>query len=187
MTTSQTDLAAQKLEAEFREAEAKLRVVQAKAEARKAQADMDEISGLAAARERLKKDIADMKVQTANDYRAAKQSAERNLNELQVRIQRVSDRYSAWDEARERRFYARLDEAEARLKVWKSKADQKRVGQTVKLQDDLATLEENIAIARAQAAEARRDKYVEKAVDALNDAEGHFEQAFQAAQRRYGT
>lgn len=185
MTTSQTSLTAQKIDAEFKEAEAKLQVLQAKAAARSAKADMDEISGLAAAKERVKTDIADMKRQTATNFNAAKLNAEQGLKELQTKIQRVSDRYSAWDDARERRFNARLDEADARLKLWKSKADQKRVEQSIKGHDDLAKLEEKIATARARAAEARRERYTEKAVDALSDAEGYFEQAFEAAQRRY--
>ena len=185
MTTSQTDLAAQRLDAEFKEAEAKLQVLQAKAEARKAKADMDEISGLATAKERVKKDIADMKRQAATDVSAAKSNAEQGLKDLQAKIKRVNDRYNAWDEARERRFNARLDEAEARLEGWKSKAEQKRAEQSMKHHDDLAKLEEKIATARARAAEARRERYTEKAVDALNDAESYFEQAFEAAQRRY--
>lgn len=185
MTTSQTGLAAQKLDAQFNEAVAKLQVLQAKAEARKAKADMDEISGLAATRERVKKDLADMKKQTATDFNAAKLNAEQGLKELEAKIQRLSDRYNAWDEARERRFNARLDEAEARVKVWKSKADQKRVEQAMKGHDELAKLEEKIATARARAAEARRDRYTEKAVEALNDADTYFEQAFEAAAKRY--
>ena len=185
MTTSETDLAAQRLDAEFKEADAKLQMLQAKAEARKAKADMDEISGLTAAKDRVKNDIADMKRQTATNVSAAKQSAEQSLKDLQAKIQRVSDRYNAWDEARERRFDARLDEAEARLKVWKAKADQKRLEQSMQRHDDLAKLEEKIATAKARAAEARRERYTEKAVAALNDAESYFEQAFAATQKRY--
>ena len=184
MTTS-TDLAAQRLDAEFKEADAKLQVLQAKAEARKAKADMDEISGLTVAKDRVKKDIADLKRQTATNISAAKLNAEQSLKDLQTKIQRVSDRYNAWDEARERRFDGRLDEAEARVKVWKTKADQKRLEQSMQRHDDLAKLEEKIATAKARAAEARRERYTEKAVDALNDAETYFEQAFEAAQKRY--
>jgi hypothetical protein len=185
MTPSQTDLGAQKLDAEFREAEAKLQVLQATAEARKAKVEMDEISGLAAAKERVKKDIADMKQQTAANFNAAKLNAQQGLEELQAKIQRANDRFSAWDEARERRLNARLDEADAHLEIWKAKADQKRAEQSMKRHDDLAKLEEKIATARASAAEARRERYTEKAVEALNDAESYFEQAFEAAQKRY--
>lgn len=185
MTPSQTELLADKLDAQFREAEAQLKVLQAKAEARKAKSDMDEISGITAAKERVKKDIADMKQHAATVSTAAKQNAEQGLKELQAKIQRANDRFSAWDEARERRFNARLDEAEARVKGWKAKADQKHAENEMKRHDDLAKLEEKIATARARAAEARRERYSEKAQEALNDAERYFEQAFDAATRRY--
>jgi hypothetical protein len=185
MTAPQSQLAAEKLDAEFREAEAKLKILQAKAEAKKAKADMDEISGLAATREQVKKNIADMKQQASTNFTAAKQSAEQGLRELQVKIQRVNEHYSAWDEARERRFNARLDEADARVRSWKAKADQKRADQSMQFKNDLVTIEEKIATARALAAEARRERYTEKAQEALNDAERYFDQAFEAAQRRY--
>ena len=185
MTTSQGELLAEELDARFRETEAKLQAVKAKAEARKAKADMDEISGLTAFKERVKKDIADLKQQAKTDQAAAKASAEQGLKDLQAKIQRVNDRYEAWDEARQRHFDARLNEADARVKVWKAKADQKRVELEVKRHDDLATLEEKIAMARAVAAEARRERYSEKAQQSLNDAERFFEQAYEAAEKRY--
>ena len=185
MTTSQAELVAEKLDAEFRETEAKLQAVKAKAEARKAKADMDEISGLTAIKERVKNDIADLKQQAKTNQAAAKASAEQGLKDLQAKIQRANDRYEAWGEARERRFDARLNEADARVKVWKAKADQKRVELEVKHHDDLAKLEEKIATARAVAAEARRERYSEKAQKSLNDAERFFEQAFEAAEKRY--
>jgi len=96
----------------------------------------------------------------------------------------VSDRYTAWDAAREREFNARLDEAEAQLKVWKAKADQKRAQQAIKHNDALATLEENIALARARSAEAKHQKYTAKAQEALDDAARHFDQAYDAASKR---
>jgi len=185
MTTSQAELAAEKLDAEFREAEAKLQVLQAKAEAKKAKADMDEISGLSAAKDRVKKNIADLKQRASANYAEARKSAEHDLKDLQAKIQRVSDRYGAWDEARERRFDARLDEAEARAKAWKARTDQKRAEQSMQFQNDVATLEEKIASAKARAAEARRDKYTAKAQEALNDAERNFERALEAAKKRY--
>jgi phage shock protein A len=57
MTTQaekQKDLAADKLEADVREAEARLKVLEARAKAREAKKDMDEISGLTAAKERVR-------------------------------------------------------------------------------------------------------------------------------------
>ena len=184
MTTSQAELLAEKLDAEFREAEAKLQLLRAKAEARNAKADMDEISGLTAAKDRVKKNIAELKHQASANYAAAKASAERGLKELQAKIQIADDRYSAWDEARQRRFDARLDEAEARAKIWKAKADQKRTTQSMKFQEDLANLDGKIANAKARMAEFRRDQS-RKAQDALTDAERHFDKAFEAAERNF--
>ena len=180
------DLLAAKFDAEVKEADARLKVLQAQAEARKARADMDEISGLAAAKERVKKEVADLKQKAAADYAAAKSAVEKEIKELQTDIQRVNERYTSWDAARERELNARLDVADAKLDVWKAKADQKRAQHTMKRKDELATLEEKIALARARAAEAKREKYTAKAQQALDDAARHFVQAYDAAAKRFG-
>ena len=190
MTTPQTprdnDLVTAKFEAEVREADARLKALRAQAEAKQAKADMDEISGLTAAKERVKKNIADLKQQAASDYAATKREVEKEIKDLQADIQRVTERYTAWDSARERQFYARLDEAEARLKVWKAQADQKRADQSMKRHDDLAALEEQVALARAQGAAAKNEKYSAKARAALEESERYFDQAYDAAVKRYG-
>ncbi len=190
MTTPQIDKEkdrfAEKLDAEVREAEARLKALVAQAEAGKARADMDEISGLTAAKERVKRDIADLKQKAAADYATAKRSVEKSVKELQVDIQRVSEKYTAWDAARERRFYARLDQADAELKIWKAQADQKRSDVSMKASDALATLEEKLALARARAAEARAEKNSAKAQAALEEAARHFDAAYDAAAKRYG-
>ena len=191
MTTPQTagekDLVTARFEAELREADARLKVLHAQAEARKAKAEMDEISGLAAAKERVKKNIADLKRQAATDYAASKREVEKGIKDLQADIERVNERYTAWDTARERQFNARLDEAEARLKVWKAKGDQKRADVATKRDHDLAVLEEKIALARAQAAATKNEQYSAKARAALEESERYFDQAFDAAVKRYGT
>ena len=182
----ENDLVTSKFEAEFREADARLNLLQAQAKARDAKADMDEISGLAAAKERVKKDIADLKQKAASDFTATKREVEKEIKDLQAGIQRVHERFTAWDSARERQLDARLDEADARLKVWKAQADQKRADQSMKRHDDLATLEEKIALARAQAAAAKNEKYTAKARAALEESERHFDEAYNAAVKRYG-
>ena len=191
MTTPQmqreNDLVAAKFEAEVREADARLTVLQAKAEAKKAKAEMDEISGLAAAKERVKKNIANLKQQAAADYAATKREVEKEIKDLQADIQRVNERVTAWDSARERQFYARLDEAEARLQVWNAQTNQKRADVAMKSHDDLAALEEKIALARARAAAAKNERYSAKAGAALEESERYFDQAYDAAVERYGT
>ena len=191
MTTPQiqreNDLVAAKFEAEVREADARLTVLQAKAEAKKAKAEMDEISGLAAAKERVKKNIANLKQQAAADYAATKREVEKEIKDLQADIQRVNERVTAWDSARERQFYARLDEAEARLQVWNAQTNQKRADVAMKSHDDLAALKEKIALARARAAAAKNEQYSAKARAALEESERYFDQAYDAAVERYGT
>ena len=188
MTTQvqhEKDLAAEKLEAEVREAEARLKVLQAQTEARRAKEDMDQISGLTATKERVKKQIAEMKRQVGEDYAARKREAEEGIKIIKSDLQRISERYTAWDAARERQFYARLDEADAQLKAWKAQAQQKRAKHGMKRHDELATLEEKIALARARAAEASHEKHSAKADAALEEAAYHFDQAYEAAAKRY--
>ena len=190
MTTPQVekerDLLAARFAAEVREADARLAVLQAQAEARKARADMDEISGLAAVKERVRKEVADLKQKAAADYTVAKSAVEKEIKDLQADIERVNERYTAWDAARERELNARLDQADAKLVGWKAKADQKQSQDAMKRNDDLATLEEKIALARARAAEAKHEKYTAKAQQALDDAARHFVQAYDAAAKRFG-
>src|SRR5688572_15153192 len=191
MTSPQTqrenDLVAAKFEAEVREADARLKALQAQAEAGKAKADMDEISGLAAAKERVKKNIADLKQQAAADYAATKREVEKEIKDLQADIQRVDERFTAWDSARERQLNARLDKADAQLEVWKAQAERKRADVAIKSHDDLAALEEKIALARAQAAAAKNEQYSAKARAALEESKRYFDQAYDAAVKRYGT
>ncbi len=187
-----TGFNAEMYEAQVREADARLRALKAQAEAKQARADMDEISGLTAAKEQVKQDIAEMKrfaaadvAQTRKDFEQVKKNADRGLMDLQAKIERASDRYSAWDDARERRFNARLDEADAKVKAWKATADQQRVHDVRESRDALSTLEEKTALARARAAEARRERYNAKSLQALDDAARYFDQAYDAAAKRY--
>jgi len=188
MTTTATqekNLAAQKLDAEVREAEARLEVLQAQAEVRKATEDLDRISGLTAAKERVKKTVAEFKQFAAEDYAATKRDAEKAVNALKAEVQHISERYTAWDDAATRRLTARLDEADARLKVWTAQVAREDAERDMMRHDALATLEEKIALVRARAAEARHQKYSAKAQAALEDAAYHFNQAYDAAATRY--
>jgi hypothetical protein len=191
-TPQSTHFNAEIYEAQVREADARLNALKAQAEAKKAKADMDEISGLTIAKEQVKADIAELKTfatadvaQTRKDFEQVKKNTDRKLKDLQVKIDRASDRYTAWDDARERRFNARLDEADAKVRGWKAKADQQHVRDVRETRDDLAKLEEKVALARASAAEARRERYDAKSQQALDDAARYFDQAYDAAAKQY--
>jgi hypothetical protein len=179
------DPVAEKLEAEVREAEARMKVLHAQAEARRAREDMDQISGLTAAKERVKNQIAEMKRQAGENYAARQREAEEGIRALKADLQRIAARYTAWDAARERKFNARLDEADAKIEAWQAQAQQKRAEHDMKRHDALATLKETIALARARAAEARHQKHSAHADAALDEAAYQFEQAYEAASKRY--
>lgn len=167
-------LVGEKADAQAREVEARSKLQQAKAEAGKAKAEKEEISGTAAAKARVKKGAAEVKEFLAADYAATKAD-----------LERAHDRYTKWDAAREREFDARLDAADAQLGVWKAKADAQRAKQGMKAHDDLASLEEKIALARARSAEAKHATYTAKAQAALEAAETAFDKAYAAATTRY--
>lgn len=183
--TKERDLVAEQLAAEVKEAEAKLNVMQAQAQARSAQAEMDEISGLAATKDQVKRNIAKFKERTAADHSIAKGALEKEVRNFQADVNRVRDKYTGWDSARERRFYARLDEAEARLKVWQAQLDQKRVDARVRSQGELAILPQKIAVAKARAAEAKRNKGSAEAQAALEQAAREFDEAYDAAAKHH--
>lgn len=194
MTTPQTQQTTNfnAYDAQVQAADAKLKVLKAQAEAKKAKADMDEISGITVFKEQVKKDIAqakkfaaDDKAQTKQDFQQAKKNADQGLKDLRTRIDRVSQRYSAWDDARERLFNARLDEADAKMKGWKAADIAVAEQDTRDAKAALATLEEKVALARASAATARLQRYDAKSQQALEDAAGYFDQAFDAAVKRY--
>src|SRR5688572_16780291 len=114
-TEKERDLVAERLDAQIDEAEARLKIIRARAESREAAADVKRISGLTAVTERVKKNLAGMKQQAAANYATARQAVEEEVATLRADVQQVGDRYTALDEAAERHFYARLDEAEAQL------------------------------------------------------------------------
>lgn len=177
---------ADEMDAQFREIDARLDVLQAQAEARQAKEEMDEISGLRAAREKAQQKLADLKENATANVEYARAAVKQDLNELEVGIETVRDRYHAWDEARERRLDARLDEADAQLRVWKAQADSKRAKHAMKRHDELAKLEESVALARASSAAWKFARHDRKAQDALEDTARHFDEAFEAAAKRYG-
>ncbi len=179
------NLVAERLDAEFRETEARLEVLEAEAHARKASEDMEEIAGLKATRDRIRDLIAAIREETAENLAAARREAETMLHELEAGIERIGDRFAAWGAARERWFHASLEEAEAKVKQWKTRADRRPAGDGRPPHDELAALQERIAVARDRLAEWQRARHTRKAQDALEEAARQFEEAFDLASIRY--
>lgn len=174
-----------RLDAQFREADARLDLLRSQAEQRRASDEMDEISGLRAARDRTQRKITELKQRAADEREADRREAERAVHDLEVGIERARERYAAWDAARDRRFNARMDEADAKLKLWDAKADRDRANLEVESHDALQTLKERIALAKARYSAWRAAQHDQKAQEALAESARQFDDAYDAASKRY--
>src|SRR5262249_21235592 len=106
----------QRLQAQLSAADARIDELDAAARARNAQGEMDEISGLRAHRDHVR-ELLDNMGQVAREDRDGRRA---RANDEWVSLQRpladANAKYGAWDDARERRFNAHLDEADAALR-----------------------------------------------------------------------
>ena len=154
------DLNVQKREAQERGTNAKFDAMHAGAVAEDARKEMQQISGV----------------------RAKAQEVSAGVN---ADIAEKRSKFDAWDEARLRRFNAKLDHAEAKLREWKATVDVKRAEEGMKEHDAIAELKQRAAVARARLAEWERTQYQHMAEEALGDAEHYFDKAYDAAASRY--
>ena len=176
------NLTDQKLDAELREADARLSMLQSQASARHAKDEMDEITGLSAARDRAGQKLADLKRQGSQSLDSARRDVSGALHDLQVRIEIASDRYSAWDAARERRFNARVAEAEAQVKVWDAQTDAHQAKGEIQYRNEVAMLKQRIEVAKTKFKEwkARADQQTQ---DALATASRQLDATFDSIAR----
>lgn len=174
MKNTGKDLVAEKAIAEARAFDAKTKLGQKNAEVKKTKADLKTVSGVGDAKRRVKEEVAEVKAFAAADRQQTKAD-----------FKYAKNRFAALDAAATRDFEARLDAAEAQLAAWKAEANVDRAEERILRHDDVATLEESIALARASAAEARVEKHTAKALDALEDAAIAFDEAYDAAAKRY--
>src|SRR5262245_13187229 len=106
----------QRLQAQLRAADARIDELDAAARAGRAQAEMDEISGLRVHRDRVRELLDNMGKVAREDRDALRAQAHDDWMSLQRSLADANAKYGAWDDARERRFNAHLDEAEATLR-----------------------------------------------------------------------
>ena len=176
MKSTERDLGAEKAIADVRAFEANAKLGQADAEVKKTKAEFETVTGIADAKQRVKQNIAN-----------AKASAAADLEKTKADFKVAKGRFAAWDAAATRDFYARLDAADAQLAAWSAEDDVERAEERILRHDDIATLKESIALARGRAAEAKLEKYTAKAQDALEDAARAFDEAYDAAAKRYNS
>ena len=89
----------QRMQAHLRAADARIDELDAAARARNAKAEMDEISGLRAHRDRVRQLLDDMDAVKEEDLRALRAQAEDDWTNLRRALADVHTRYIAWDRA----------------------------------------------------------------------------------------
>lgn len=168
---------AARLEAQMRAADARIDQLEAQARARHAQAEMDEISGLRARRDQIRKQVANARQELRGDWEAVRSRVDHDWAGFRRDVENVHSRYTAWDAAREQRFNAHLDEARAALR--ESAARDAESAADVRIEITRAQQE-----LRDKAEKARRsyDAWNQRRTDeqrqqALNDAELELDEA----------
>ena len=169
---------ADRLQAQMRTADARLDEMEAAARARNAKAEMDEISGLRAQRDRVSKHVADTKKKMRDDWEAVRREVDAEWTGFRRSVNDAHTKYTAWDSAREQRFNAHLDEADAALR--RSAAEDAEVAADARVQ--LAEAGDEL---KSKTASARRDykawrerRADEKLVGQLSDSELELDEAY---------
>ena len=168
---------AARMDAQLRVADARIDQMEAQARATNAKADMDEISGLRARRDEIQQQVASAKKAAKDKWDAARRRVDENWTDFRRDVADKHSRAVAWDDAREQRFVAHIDEAEAALK--ESAASDREVAADVRV--DIGTaqqdLRDSIAAARGSYDTWRSQKKAEKFQRKLDDAEFDLDEA----------
>lgn len=182
---SERDLQERKWDAEFRAADAKLEAIHADAKAREATEEMAAVLDVRAKWDAARAKFAELRRSATIKLEESQVTANLAMREFDDALDRLGDRFAAWDDLRRQRFDARLDQANAKLREWKARAEKEGVELGLKGRDALAKLEEEVALARARLAEWERDRHERKAEEALREAARHFDEAYDAARKQH--
>ena len=168
---------AARLDAQMRAADARLDQLEAGARAHNARAEMDEVSGLRARRDRVRQQVADVRKEVRDDSDALQRRIDADWTDFRRAVSVAHGKYTAWDAARERRFNARLDEADAAVR--ESSAKDAELGATVRVYVAEAgdELRDKAAAARRSYDAWRARRSDEKLQQELFDAELELEEA----------
>ena len=168
---------AARLEAQIRAADARLDQMEAQARARNAKAEMDEISGLLARRNQIRQQLATAKKELGGDWEAMRRQLDSKWNEFRSSVAESHRRLVAWDDARERRLIAHLDEADGALR--ESAAQDAEVAADLRMEFAGAQqeLRDKIAAARQRYDAWRERRKDEKLEERLDDAELELDEA----------
>jgi hypothetical protein len=182
---------AARLEAQMRAADARLDQMEAQARARNARAEMNEISGLRARRDKINQQVAAAKKDLHDDWEAVRRQVDSDWTAFRRSVSESHSRYTAWDEARERKFSAHLDEAESALRE-SSARDAEAVadaridlaGAQQELRDKTAAARRKYDAWRGQRKDEKRQRELDDAELELEEASNRYAAALQGASQR---
>lgn len=172
-----TDAYASKLEAQMRVVDAQLHEMEAQARAKNAQADMNEISGLRARQDQIRQQVASAKTKVQGNWDELRNRVEANWADLRRDVFDRHSKVTAWDDAREKRFNAHLDEAEAALRESAGRDAESAANVRIGVEDAHQELKEKVAAARQSYDAWRKQKKESKLRQQLDKAELELEEA----------
>lgn len=166
-----------RLEAQMRAADARLDEMEASARAKNAQAEMNEISGLRARQDQIRRQVATAKTELQGDWDQLRRRVDANWTDLRRDVAERHSKVTAWDDARERRFVAQLDETEGALRESAARDAESGANVRIGLGDAQQDLREKAAAARQSYDAWRQQKRDGKLRKQLDQAQLELEEA----------
>ncbi|MFL5577446.1 MAG: hypothetical protein ACJ79S_15915 [Gemmatimonadaceae bacterium] len=166
-----------RLDAQMRAADARLDQMEAQARARNARAEMDEISGLRARRDQVRQKVEQAKKEMKDDREIVRAQMSADWADVRREIADAHNRYTAWDDARERRFTAHLDQADAFVREQGAKDAEVGADVGARLAEARQDLRDKAAAARRSYDAWRERRSDQAAQRKLDDAELELEEA----------
>jgi len=169
----------QRLQAQLRAADARIDELDAAARARNAQAEMDEISGLRAHRDRVRELLDNMGQVAREDRDALRAQAHDDWVSLQRSLADANAKYGAWNDAREKRFNAHLDEADAVLRRASAHAQEASADTRAEILASRDDLKAKVAEARRNYDAWRQQRADKAAIRELSAADADLDEAIE--------
>ena len=166
-----------RIEAQMRAADARLDEMEASARAKNAQAEMNEVSGLRARQDKIRQQWATAKTELKGGWDQFKRRVDANWTDLRRDVAERHSKVTTWDDARERRFVAQLDEAEAALRESAARDAESGANLRIGLGDAQQELREKAAAARQSYDAWRQRKTDTKLQQQLDEAQLELEEA----------
>jgi hypothetical protein len=168
---------ADRLQARLRAADARLDELESSARAKNAQADMDKIAALKVQRDRVRSRLDETRRRSPDDVGSVQSDIDNDWRAFQRSLADAGSA-AAWDQAREQRFNAHLDEVDAALRGQRAKDAEVAANLRVKIGQASRTLKAKLDSARENFAAWRDRRDDEAAVQELNASELALDEAF---------